>query len=103
VQHRRAPLQAPHPRQRRRLVVTQYPKNRVATDAREDFFRLALELGYGGPTTQASDDAPAAGQAAALRTELTSDEVTQLIGHLVGHAVADVPEPAPQERADVVG
>jgi chromosome partitioning protein len=30
------------------LVVTQYPKNRVAMEAREDFFRLALELGFGG-------------------------------------------------------
>jgi chromosome partitioning protein len=30
------------------MVVTQYPKNRVAMEAREDFFRLALELGYGG-------------------------------------------------------
>ena len=30
------------------LVVTQYPKNRVALEAREDLFRLALELGYGG-------------------------------------------------------
>ncbi|MFI2620607.1 ParA family protein [Streptomyces sp. NPDC018584] len=29
-------------------VVTQYPKNRVAMEAREDFFRLAIELGYGG-------------------------------------------------------
>jgi chromosome partitioning protein len=29
-------------------VVTQYPKNRVAMEAREDFFRLALELGLGG-------------------------------------------------------
>lgn len=29
-------------------VVTQYPKNRVAMEAREDFYRLALELGYGG-------------------------------------------------------
>ncbi|MET9568468.1 ParA family protein [Streptomyces virginiae] len=29
-------------------VVTQYPKNRVAMEAREDFFRLALEMGYGG-------------------------------------------------------
>lgn len=29
-------------------VVTQYPKNRVSMEAREDFFRLALELGYGG-------------------------------------------------------
>ncbi|MFH8558892.1 ParA family protein [Streptomyces celluloflavus] len=29
-------------------VVTQYPRNRVAMEAREDFFRLALELGYGG-------------------------------------------------------
>ncbi|MFC7387173.1 ParA family protein [Sphaerisporangium rhizosphaerae] len=27
------------------LVVTQYPKNRVAMEAREDFYRLALELG----------------------------------------------------------
>jgi chromosome partitioning protein len=30
------------------LVVTQYPRNRVAMEAREDFFRLALEMGYGG-------------------------------------------------------
>jgi chromosome partitioning protein len=30
------------------MVVTQYPKNRVAMEAREDFFRLALELGLGG-------------------------------------------------------
>lgn len=30
------------------LVVTQYPKNRTAMEAREDFFRLALEMGYGG-------------------------------------------------------
>lgn len=29
-------------------VVTQYPKNRTASEAREDFLRLALELGYGG-------------------------------------------------------
>ena len=29
-------------------VVTEYPRNRVAMEAREDFFRLALELGYGG-------------------------------------------------------
>jgi ATPases involved in chromosome partitioning len=28
-------------------VVTQYPKNRTSMEAREDFFRLALELGYG--------------------------------------------------------
>jgi chromosome partitioning protein len=30
------------------LVVTQYPKNRTSMEAREDFFRLALELGLGG-------------------------------------------------------
>jgi len=30
------------------MVVTQYPKNRVAMEAREDFSKLALELGYGG-------------------------------------------------------
>jgi chromosome partitioning protein len=30
------------------MVVTQYPRNRVALEARHDFFRLALELGYGG-------------------------------------------------------
>ncbi|MFD8516506.1 ParA family protein [Streptomyces antimycoticus] len=30
------------------MVVTQYPKNRVAMEAREDFYRLALEQGYGG-------------------------------------------------------
>jgi chromosome partitioning protein len=35
------------------LVVTQYPKNRVAMEAREDFFRLALELGYGALDGQA--------------------------------------------------
>lgn len=29
-------------------VVTQYPKNRTASEAREDFLRQALELGYGG-------------------------------------------------------
>jgi len=29
-------------------VVTQYPKNRVALEAHLDFYRLALELGYGG-------------------------------------------------------
>ena len=47
------------------IVVTQYPKNRTAMEAREDFFRLALELGYGGSAgaaipTQASgaDRAP---------------------------------------------
>jgi chromosome partitioning protein len=30
------------------MVVTQYPANRIAMQAREDFYRLALELGYGG-------------------------------------------------------
>lgn len=30
------------------LVCTQYAKNRVAMEAREDITRLALELGYGG-------------------------------------------------------
>jgi chromosome partitioning protein len=30
------------------LVCTQYQKNRVAMEAREDILRLALELGYGG-------------------------------------------------------
>jgi chromosome partitioning protein len=29
-------------------VVTQYMRNRIAMEAREDFFKLALELGYGG-------------------------------------------------------
>lgn len=33
-------------------VVTQYPRNRTAAEAREDFFRLALELGYGGEPGQ---------------------------------------------------
>jgi len=32
------------------MVVTQYPKNRVALEAGNDFYRLALELGYGGRT-----------------------------------------------------
>lgn len=30
------------------LVVTEYPANRVALQAREDFYRLALELNVGG-------------------------------------------------------
>jgi chromosome partitioning protein len=30
------------------LVVTQYPKNRISMEARQDFYRLALEQGYGG-------------------------------------------------------
>lgn len=42
------------------LVVTQYPKNRVAMEAREDFFRLALELGYGGSTPVAPQPEAAA-------------------------------------------
>jgi len=29
-------------------VVTQYAKNRIAMEAAQDFYRLALELGYGG-------------------------------------------------------
>ena len=36
------------------LVVTQYAKNRVAMEAREDFFRLALELGLGGTGSPAT-------------------------------------------------
>jgi chromosome partitioning protein len=43
------------------LVVTQYPKNRVAMEAREDFFRLALELGYGatsGTPARTPDETP---------------------------------------------
>jgi chromosome partitioning protein len=39
------------------LVVTQYAKNRVAMEAREDFFRLALELGYGGTSAALTDAA----------------------------------------------
>jgi len=52
------------------LVVTQYPKNRVAMEAREDFFRLALELGYGGamPSTPA---APAQATGPELTTATT--------------------------------
>ena len=42
------------------LVVTQYPKNRVAMEAREDFFRLALELRYGGSTADPATSAAAA-------------------------------------------
>lgn len=30
------------------LVCTQYPRNRTAVEAQNDFFSLALELGYGG-------------------------------------------------------
>ena len=41
------------------IVVTQYPKNRTASEAREDFFRLALELGYGGmPGSRGVDNQP---------------------------------------------
>jgi chromosome partitioning protein len=40
------------------MVVTQYPKNRVAMEAREDFFRLALELGYGGSASVPSQPSP---------------------------------------------
>lgn len=41
------------------MVVTQYPRNRTAAEAREDFFRLALELGYGGPSAPAAALHPA--------------------------------------------
>jgi chromosome partitioning protein len=34
------------------LVVTQYKKNRVAMEAREDFYRLSLEIGAGGKKGQ---------------------------------------------------
>lgn len=30
------------------MTVTQYPKNRTTMEAREDYFRLGLELGFGG-------------------------------------------------------
>ncbi|GLY08320.1 ParA family protein [Actinoplanes sp. NBRC 101535] len=36
-------------------VVTQYPRNRVAAEAREDFLLLALELGYGGTRSTAKE------------------------------------------------
>src|SRR3954449_3731364 len=49
------------------LVVTQYPKNRVAMEAREDFFRLALELGYGA-TTGFSDHGRGADRTATAST-----------------------------------
>jgi chromosome partitioning protein len=43
------------------IVVTQYPKNRTAAEAREDFFRLALELGYGGASgTRVTGNQPTA-------------------------------------------
>ena len=47
------------------LVVTQYPKNRVAMEAREDFFRLALELRYGGSTAEPPPDAITANEQSA--------------------------------------
>jgi chromosome partitioning protein len=40
-------------------VVTQYARNRTAMEAREDFFRLALELGYGGARLTSSKGAAA--------------------------------------------
>ena len=40
-------------------VVTQYPKNRVAMEARSDFYQLALELGIGGAIGAANVPAPA--------------------------------------------
>jgi chromosome partitioning protein len=55
------------------LVVTQYPKNRVAMEAREDFFRLALELRYGGSAAEPTADGttvvtpPAAASSGAAR------------------------------------
>jgi chromosome partitioning protein len=51
------------------LVVTQYPKNRVAMEAREDFFRLALELRYGGSTTQPIADRPAVAEQPAVAAD----------------------------------
>ena len=44
------------------LVVTQYPRNRVAMEAREDFFRLALELGFGGTAVAAAPVKTGAGR-----------------------------------------
>jgi chromosome partitioning protein len=49
------------------IVVTQYPKNRTASEAREDFFRLALELGYGGVPAQRSAEVTGAAQPAKTR------------------------------------
>ena len=46
-------------------VVTQYSKNRTTMEAREDFFRLALELGYGGAAPQQPASAPLATPAGA--------------------------------------
>jgi chromosome partitioning protein len=44
-------------------VVTQYPKNRASWEAREDFFRLALELGLGGGAPASAVHAAVAGVA----------------------------------------
>jgi chromosome partitioning protein len=41
-------------------VVTQYPRNRVSLEARQDFDRLALELGLGGSPGVVPAPAPAA-------------------------------------------
>lgn len=42
-------------------VCTQYPENRTSLQAREDFFRLALELGLGGGAPAAAITAAVAG------------------------------------------
>jgi chromosome partitioning protein len=44
------------------VVVTQYPKNRVALEARQDFSRLALELGLGGAPVAAPARTTSGGQ-----------------------------------------
>ncbi|MFJ8746805.1 AAA family ATPase [Embleya sp. NPDC127516] len=41
-------------------VVTQYPRNRISLEAREDFYRLALELGLGGATRRLDEIAASA-------------------------------------------
>lgn len=46
-------------------VVTQYPRNRTAVEAREDFLFLALELGYGGAASVPGQTRAAAASAEA--------------------------------------
>ncbi|MFF4651497.1 ParA family protein [Streptomyces sp. NPDC001380] len=48
------------------LVVTQYGGNRVALQAREDFFRLALEVGLGAAEPMAAAASAASGPAAVV-------------------------------------
>ncbi|SBS79386.1 hypothetical protein MHPYR_770014 [uncultured Mycobacterium sp.] len=54
--HRGAPRQPALAGECRWQVVTEYPVNRVALQAREDFYRFALELNIGGGCSWHADN-----------------------------------------------